>query len=283
MSSFSIRKSRPQELSSAKQIKVWVHRNDCVSSHAENCDFSTAEDVGGGGSALMTAPKMEASVQGKKERIEAQIVDIGRNGIRLESSITFEFQEEIVIEIPGIGESPQLFVVAQVRWTQPTKNGSAWSAGAILSENFPEHFLNEIAKKGLLDRRGAPRLALAAEAVGQWELSTEGFPLSVSDVSATGIGVVIDKPCEVGQRLRISFDGETQDADTITAKTVRQREVAGQYLVGCTILKGAPYLFLNRSVEMKCRQAVRKNRAYLALALSALGLLTFTFLRQIFV
>ncbi|MDG2471476.1 MAG: PilZ domain-containing protein [Pirellulaceae bacterium] len=114
-----------------------------------------------------------------------------------------------------------------------------------------------------MDRRGAPRLALAAEAVGQWELSTEGFPLSVSDVSAAGIGVVIDKPCEVGQRLRISFDGETQDADTITAKTVRQREVAGQYLVGCTILKGAPYLFLNRSVEMKCRQAVRKNRVYL--------------------
>lgn len=208
------RKSRRHELDSSRQIAVMVFR---------------ASDGNPG----------ESTDRG----IEAKIVDISTNGFKLECAKAFEFEEKLVVEIRRQNETT-IRVAADVRWVQPKADSRTWFAGCLISDSFPPDYIDEIARLGILDRRNSDRQTVQQEAIGRWELSGEDIPVRIVDVSAKGIGLVVDQPVEIGKRIRIRLE----QTHSITARALWAKKSPEGFHVGCEVLEGSPFSIIENAV-----------------------------------
>lgn len=241
------RKSKRHELDASKQIKVHVIRTE-ESEHLEPSE----------------------------KKHPAQIVDISLNGFKISAEAAFEFQEKIVIEFPRRNEE-SIKASAQVRWVQPNPEGNSWSAGCLLSDSFPPDYIDEISQEGILNRRDSNRLPTSQMAVGRWELSQSDQQMKIVDVSAKGIGLMVEEEVEIGKRIRIRVN----DDISITARSLWQKQVEGGYKIGCEVLEGSPYSIV-QSVVAEAGASENRDNRYQTLTFCGLSFLLVLLLRGLF-
>lgn len=226
-----------------------------------------------------------ADCKDENESVVAEIVDISLTGLKLESTIAFEFQEKVVISIPRASGIDPIRIPAQVRWVQPVSKGrkksSAWAAGCLLEETLPTDYIDEISASGMLDRRAAPRIQIDKNATARWEMSQTDFPVQIKDVSSTGIGIVVPKDCEVGKRIRIEVDNGTERQVSLTGKPVRQNPVDDGTFVGCEIAVGSAEGLKDYAVD-GLSEKPEARRSYQTLTFSGISLVIVMIVRHLF-
>lgn len=211
------------------------------------------------------------------EQCDARVVDISLNGFKLQCPIALGFQEKIRVEFPGHDDGP-ILATAEVRWVEPNADEHNWSAGCLLSEPFPREYIDQMAKDGVLDRRSSPRRKTDKQATGRWELSPEDFPLTISDVSAQGVRIHTEYPCEIGKRIRIRIGDRTG----LTARAVWQQETSEGYLIGCEVTEGSPYALIEANLSDVLHSSQPPARRYQVLALGGLSLMLVMLIRHWF-
>ena len=220
----------------------------------------------------------------KGETLEGFIVDISTTGIKLRSSHSFSFHEILILEIPRGDSAESIFVTAEVRWTQPDRNvEETWSTGCIIADEFSADYINEIARKGVLDRRQSKRESTNEFAKSRVESMAKDHDITISDVSATGIGFLSPIHVESGKRIQIEFRDQDDDGriERFTVRAIRSTEVEGGYFVGCKLLRGSTYKILGQAVAAKVRAATDYRRMVPALNLFGMVLLIFFIIRDL--
>jgi len=96
------------------------------------------------------------------------------------------------------------------------------------------------AKSGVAERRAAVRyLSQATDWTAEVEVSEkeERWSAVVRDVSATGMGLVVDRLCEPGTFLEVELEGTTRvPIPPLTMKVVHCRKSgAKSYFLGCLL------------------------------------------------
>ncbi|MEE2640233.1 MAG: PilZ domain-containing protein [Planctomycetota bacterium] len=213
------------------------------------------------------------------ERVEAAgVVDISRNGFKLEAECPLAFREKLLVELPSPigGEGIQLH--AEVRWVQPDNASATWSAGCWIPETFPTDYLDEISQQGLLDRRVQTRERTDQPATGRWEHGGQEMPVSIRDVSSKGVSLLVSEEIEIGKRIRLRVG---KVSELVTARAVWQESVPGGFLVGCEVIEGSPYSILEDVVLEARRNLERASGHYQTLILCGLVLILVVFLRDL--
>lgn len=247
MNNKSRRRSKRHELDASKQISVNVFRIQ------------------------------DGAFQDQGEPVEAKIVDISANGFKVNSKTAFEFQEKIKVELPRQnGET--VITVAEVRWIEPNADDRSWSAGCLIEDAFPQEYIDEMAQAGILDRRSSVRHQTDQPAIGRWELTQTDFPITVTDISANGIGLLLEEEPELGKRIRIRLE----DSNSITARAVWQKPVEGGFQVGCEVVEGSPFAIIEASLSHALQGAEEKMGRYQVLSLCGMSLLLVMLIREWF-
>lgn len=252
MNAISVRNSRRHDLNENQWIEIMVKRD-----------------------------QEETDADNRPSCVAATIVDISQTGIKIRSEVPFEFHESLVLEVPRTYSDQTLGLIATVRWTQPDEDTEMWMAGCVIADEFPPEYINEIARDGIVDRRNNGREKISIEANGRFELSSDSFPINISDVSLTGLRLFSPKACEVGSRIQVTFD-EEERSERFTARTVFQSEVDGGYLIGCRVLEGSPYSLLGRSVQPEAPKRNLADVGKKSLAVVGIGFMLIWLVRQLF-
>lgn len=217
--------------------------------------------------------------------IEGHLVDISENGLKIRSHFAFSFHEKLLLELPQLNWSEPLVVAVEVRWTQPDHNiEETWSTGCVISESFPDGYVDELARNGYIDRRESSREDFDQIAQSKIESVASSHEVVIVDVSAHGIGLRSPVPVEVGRRMQLEFRDKNQDGklEKLTLRTIRTRVVDGGYFVGCKVLKGSTYRILGQSLSATITPPVPVNRVFKSLNLLCMIVLILFIIREFF-
>ena len=247
MNSKSRRRSKRHELDSSKQLAVKILRDRSEQSDADS------------------------------KALEAKIVDISVNGFKLNSKTAFEFQEKIRVELPS-SDGKSITTTAEVRWIEPNPNGRSWSVGCLIVDAFPQKYIDEMAREGILDRRASARHKINQTATGRWELTPEDQTVKIVDVSANGVAIFIKEEAEIGKRIRIRLG----DQRAITARAVWQQPQGDGFVVGCEVVEGSPYSVIEASLSNALQGVEDKMGRYQVLSLCGLSLFLVMLIREWF-
>lgn len=217
--------------------------------------------------------------------LEGHIVDISTNGIKIRSTASLSFHEQLVLEVLRTDGEPPICVAAEVHWTQPDSNRETWSSGCIIDEQFPDDYISFMARHGILERRHGVREMVHEPAVSRWESSTEEIPIVVCNVSTTGLGFISSRPIEVGRRVQIVLDdsGRLNHEDKFTVRAVRQTETEDGFFVGCKVLRGSTHRLLGEVISARERKKSLVKGVFYGLNIVCLVALIIFLARQILV
>lgn len=264
MNQISRRKSKRHDIHASQAIKIKVRRFGTLS--------ETTEQELADGTVVEKAPT---------EMVDATILDVSRNGLKLQAKTGFEFHERVVLEINRKNGS-QICVAAQVRWVEPQASGKKWVAGCLIASEFPPDYIDEMAESGMLERRASPRQSIQKDAMGRWEMTQKDCDISIVDVSGSGVAILIDEIDSIGKRIRITFSEGMPEEVRMTAKAVWQKPVDGRFLVGCEIIEGSTYKLLGQAVAKEYVDQVKRHRTYESMTFIGVSAMIVLLIRQMF-
>ena len=185
------------------------------------------------------------------EKIDANLEDISRKGMKLRVAAFPSLKEAIVLKVvvPELGVD--LSIDAQVCWTRPAPD-DAWYLGCSLHPDLPEKLLTDLAVKGYLQRRREPRQPVDLPGTMRCEGSPDVVPARVLDYSTGGFRLASSCTAATGRRLLLRFDEQAADTEPVVAKTMWQVQTPAGHQIGCT--------FVNRDGHRIFLEMLRRNQ-----------------------
>jgi c-di-GMP-binding flagellar brake protein YcgR len=184
-----------------------------------------------------------------QETLEAELSDLSPSGakLRVESPTKVQFQEAILLrlESPDIGLN--LTIHAKVCWIRGSA-GDTWTLGCTFSPSLPEHCIQELFNRGLLERRRNNRRSVRGQAVARWELDAAATNVGLLDISSGGFSVLAPKPAKPGSRMSLRPEKWRGNDAEVTARVQWLLRVDGGFVIGCEFCDSRDFVRLRDTV-----------------------------------
>lgn len=155
---------------------------------------------------------VHAEEEGEKVQLSVQVVDVSLGGAKLIVNQPFEEGQLLGIELPlPHEEGSQTVLACVVRVLQEAPN--RWSLGCVFSRELGDEDLEDFGAKRIrhdgADKRTWQRFPMQIQANCQvvGDASNPVFPTQVLDLSASGVGVSVDREVEAGTLLNVELLG----------------------------------------------------------------------------
>jgi hypothetical protein len=176
-------------------------------------------------------------------RILARVRNLFRNGIHLVLDVRFEAGDLLKVELPALPGQPGHLVLATV--IHATACQGEWALDCVFASELPEEELHgfgaQRVKAAEPDRRTWVRFACPTRAFCTSLAGGEPDrrPAQVLDISASGMGLLVDQFHEAGTLLSLELHGPKGDfTRKILACVVRVNpEPDNQWVLGCTFIR----------------------------------------------
>jgi hypothetical protein len=183
------------------------------------------------------------------EVIEAELLDLSPSGakVRIENVARAQFQDGILLrlECPELGLN--LSISARVCWIKPAGEGFS-SLGCAFTPALPEHCIQELFNKGLLERRRNSRRSVRGQAMARWEVDAATTDVGMLDISTGGFSVLSARAARPGNRLAVVPENWPRSEPEITARVQWLLRVDGGFIIGCEFCEPDDYRRLREAV-----------------------------------
>ncbi len=166
--------------------------------------------------------------------LSARVQDISRGGIKLLVNQPLETGTLLSVELPGV------LVLACVAHVTAWPDGE-WALGCIFSSELQDEDLQLFGAQPAPDRRLQARFAYQGPISYQVldKHDPESHSAEVTDISATGVGLVVTHPVNIGALLSLELRGGGEpELLTILACVVRvSAHEPGCWMLGCNFIR----------------------------------------------
>jgi hypothetical protein len=161
---------------------------------------------------------------------------MSRGGLKLSVPVELAIHEVVQLRVENEELQMDLAEPAQIRWVRRAPDSDGWHVGCQIQTAIDEKVLEELAERGLLDRRNSARHSVNAEAMAQWELCEDSVPVQLLNLSSEGFCLASDQPTNVGSRLKLTLSDENGEfCQEILARSKWQTEFENGYMIGCEL------------------------------------------------
>jgi c-di-GMP-binding flagellar brake protein YcgR len=177
-------------------------------------------------------------------RLSAQVRNISLGGLNLVGSRPFQPGELLTVELPGASEESRCDVLACVVHCAEEQAGE-WSLGCTFSRELTDDDLANFGARrerhDPSDQRQWKRFPVSVTA--NYELVAQDdakqYPAKVLDISATGVGLLVDREIENGTLLSVELHNAAGTAEhTMLACIVHvTRQAANEWALGCNFIR----------------------------------------------
>lgn len=174
--------------------------------------------------------------------VDAHLNNISVGGVQL--TLPYRVKNGHPLSLRLQSPSSTRVVGCVVRWTVPDNKG--WVAGCQFDEALEQEFLDDLARSGILERRGHQRfeVALACRLRGEGGTSEQGG--WIRDYSNGGLRVEVPARIEPGGKAMVSLVDEDGEVHRMIVFTQWCEGNTGAYQVGLRFLNdNAAFMFLN--------------------------------------
>src|SRR5262245_23826147 len=179
----------------------------------------------------------------ESSRLSARVRDVSRGGINLVVNREFQTGELLTIELPRANHAKHTVLACIVRVDHV--KGDAWALGCVYSRELSDEELQGFGARrerhDVADQRVWMRFSCNVRATYQ-QVSTFGAPTAearVLNISATGVGLLVDELVEAGTLLSMDLKPESgSEPRTILACVVHvSAQANGQFALGCNFIR----------------------------------------------
>lgn len=203
---------------------------------------------------LAVSVEIETDSDGESTKLDAELVDISRGGVRLRSRTSVSEKDGLTITIVSKGFSKSLSARAQVCWTTLAPKGRYW-LGCSIEPKIPQALLDHLAANGILERRQDARQKVAITLFACWELDPTEFEVSILNIARGGICLSISQDGNPGDRICLTLPGDNQRTTYVLATVCWQVKTDDGYVVGCRFCHQTSYeklMQLANAQDAKC-------------------------------
>jgi c-di-GMP-binding flagellar brake protein YcgR len=184
----------------------------------------------------------QAPGQEETTRLSALVRDISRGGANLLVQQPFQPGDLLSVELPaGEGQKVHTVLACVVR---VAPEGDDWSLGCIFSRELGDEDLQDFGAKkekpSSADQRTWNRFPCQVQATYQ-VVGYEETPIcraQVLNISASGIGLLVERAIEMGSLLSLELQKEGGGAArTILACVVHANQEEGRWALGCNFIR----------------------------------------------
>jgi hypothetical protein len=179
-------------------------------------------------------------------RLSARVRNISRNGVNLQVNHRFEPGELLSVELPGADGGPPHTALACVVHATPQPDGD-WALGCTFSRELSDDDLRAFGARRQRtptphDNRTWVRFPCNVKVMCQTVTAAAleaAWPAQVLNISANGIGLLVDREIEPGTLLSVELQAAGgQTARTILACVVHVTEQGvGHQALGCNFIR----------------------------------------------
>jgi c-di-GMP-binding flagellar brake protein YcgR len=177
-------------------------------------------------------------------RLSARVRNISLGGINLAGDRPFQPGELLTIELPGANEESPCNVLACVVHCAEEQAGE-WSLGCTFSRELTDedlaHFGARRERPDPSDQRQWKRFPASVTACYQRVASDDErhYAAKVLDISATGVGLLVDRDIENGTLLSVELHNAAGTAErTMLACIVHvTRQASSEWALGCNFIR----------------------------------------------
>ena len=186
---------------------------------------------------------LQPASNGDESRFSARVRNVSLGGISLLVNRAFAVGELLSVELPMVGgQSPgQVLTYVVHASAQP---GGEWALGCTFARELSDDNLQALGAKRLkaapADQRGWTRFpcGLKASFYLQADPEQKRCPVTVLNISASGIGMLADRAITTGTLLTVEMQGSTgQPPLSMLACVVHVNAQEGQWALGCNFIR----------------------------------------------
>lgn len=194
---------------------------------------------------ISTVQTHVASLRGEKQRLEANIVDVSRGGIKLTVNQKIEAGEMLNIEIPPEEDSQSSSTALACVVHVHQLDSGEWNLGCAFSEELNDDDLRGFGihrpKSGIAEKRDQVRFACNVKAsFERTDDESQTWEAQVSNISSGGVALVVDSPIDNGTVLNLRLRSGTRDEERkLLACVVHVTEQSDDkvWLLGCNFIR----------------------------------------------
>jgi hypothetical protein len=188
--------------------------------------------------------KVQAAEEGTATPQLAHVGDVSRGGIKLIVTNVYTVGEMIRIDLPSSTPDATNSILACVIQVRP-ESTQTWAVGCVFCEELTIGELSTFGatkeKAPAEDSRTFVRFPCNVKATYERanDPASQSSDAEVDNVSATGIGLLLDRPLELGSLLHLHLRNATRsDTRTILACIVHvTKRPGGKHLLGCNFIR----------------------------------------------
>src|SRR5262245_22796659 len=179
----------------------------------------------------------------ESSRLSARVRDVSRGGINLVVNREFQSGDLLSIELPRANDGMHTALACIVRVDR--LKGDDWALGCVYSRELGDQELQGFGARrerhAAADQRVWMRFPCNVRATYQ-QVSTFGAPTTearVFNISATGVGLLVDEPVEAGTLLSVDLkpDGAAAPRTMLACVVQVNTQADGQYAIGCNFIR----------------------------------------------
>jgi hypothetical protein len=188
--------------------------------------------------------RLRLAHQDQAERVSARVRDISIGGANLITDRAFQPGQILSLELPAVLHDELQIVLACVVRVVPHRNGT-WSLGCVFARELSAQDLETVGAKKAKPNPGDQRTwrrfdcvtTATYERIG--EENGHAHAAQVLNISASGVGLLLDEPAEPGSLINLTLKGRHGEPvrsilACIVHTTVR---AGGELAVGCNFIR----------------------------------------------
>ncbi len=188
--------------------------------------------------------RVQLTQQDQAERVSAQVRDISIGGANLITEHAFQPGQILSLELPAaVGDDLQVVLACVVR-VVPLRDGT-WSLGCVFARELSAEDLENVGAEKAKPTPGDQRTWLRYDCITTatyqrvGEENGEAHGAQVLNISASGVGLLLDEPAEPGSLINVSLKGKHgQPVRSILACIVHTTvRAGGQVAAGCNFIR----------------------------------------------
>ena len=200
---------------------------------------------------------VETDSGGECARLEAELIDISQEGVRLRSEAPIAEEVLLIItvtfkELKGL--SKPLIVYGQVCWTTLARKGLFY-LGCSIEPAIPQVLLDYLAASGILERRQDVRQETSITLPARWELDQAELSASILNISDGGMCLLISQMGNASDRLRLTLFDEDEEPAYVLVTVRWQIGTEDGHVLGCDFDDRAAYRLLKHFANLQAAKA----------------------------
>lgn len=189
-----------------------------------------------------------AKVTSGDRTLEGRLADLSYSGARVDVDEPLPFEAPVTLSLSCPAAGFELSLEGVIRWTRPLAEGDRWSLGIHVTQVASEGRVAEFFTRGIVDRRGKPRVAVQAAAPARFELNCDEAQVELLNAAAGGCCLTTSAACREGQKVR--FTPPEAGGQTLLAEVCWARRIDDRWLAGCRFLPECS----GAAIELLCRR-----------------------------